>query len=190
MNKLRGIPLKNWKILNAHPEWFAHSTIVYDAEAVFVARDIAQPQTNGAPISEAAAREKPGRYSLHIRKNVGSGFLTVWDVNGEGRELTPREDPRWSGFRPGLDEYVVPGTFEFASEESAAHVVIVWAWSQSEVGRDPASARRRVSEMSAWKRNGVAAIIRESDDATPGEVGTYVVNRAEGGVVAEILFRR
>ena len=145
---------------------------------------------NGAPIYEAAAREKPGRYSLHIRNNVGSGFLTVWDVNGEGRELTPREDPRWSGFRPGLDEYVVPGTFEFASDESAAHVVIVWAWSQSEVGRDPASARRRVSEMSAWKRNGVAAIIRESDDATPGEIGTYVVNRAEGGVVAEILFRR
>jgi hypothetical protein len=44
--------------------------------------------------------------------------------------------------------------------------------------------------MSAWIRNGLPAIIRESDDATLGEIGTYVVNRAAGGVVAEIPFRR
>jgi hypothetical protein len=144
---------------------------------------------DAAPISETAARVRSGKYSIHIRTNVGSGFLTVWDVSGPGKELSLREDSRWSGFRPGHDEYVVPGTFEFSPNESAAHVIIVWAWSQSEVGRDPASARRRVGEMSAWHRKGVPSIIRESDDATPGEIGTYVVNRAGGGVVAEILFR-
>ncbi len=145
---------------------------------------------DGLPISETGARLRPGKYSIHLRTNVGAGFLAVWDVSGQGKELSPREDSRWSGFRLGEDEYVVPGTFEFTSAESPAHVIIVWAWSQTEVGRDPASARKRVGEMSAWIRNGLPAIIRESDDATLGEIGTYVVNRAAGGVVAEIPFRR
>jgi hypothetical protein len=48
-----------------------------------------------------------------------------------------------------------------------------------------ADARKRLIDMPAWM-----SIVSETDDATPGEIGTYVMNRRDAGVAAEILFRR
>ena len=68
----------------------------------------------GEPVTERTASGMPGKFTLHIRNNVAHGFLTVWDVSGEGRELTPM-DPRysgggrWSGYGMADEVYVVPG---------------------------------------------------------------------------------
>jgi hypothetical protein len=64
-------------------------------------------------------------------------------------------------------------------------LIIVWARSQSEVAVSAADARKRLIDMPAWM-----SIVSETDDATPGEIGTYVMNRRDAGVAAEILFRR
>jgi GT2 family glycosyltransferase len=42
-------------ILEAHPEWFEHTQVVYDAEAVFVAREITLRQLRGSPLTEEEA---------------------------------------------------------------------------------------------------------------------------------------
>ena len=73
----------------------------------------------------------PGRFTVHLRNNIGDGFLTVWDVS-QGRELTPRDERfsgggRWSGYFMSDEVYVVPGTFEFSAGQAATHLVIVWA---------------------------------------------------------------
>jgi hypothetical protein len=143
----------------------------------------------GVPVTERAARGMPGRFSLHLRNNIGGGFLTVWDVSGEGRELTPKDarssgGGKWSGYRMSDAVYVVPGTFEFTNGDSPTHLVIVWARSQSEVAHTAARARERVTDMPAWM-----PIVRESEETIRGEIGTYVVNRTDAGVVAEIVFR-
>ena len=143
----------------------------------------------GDRVTERTASGMSGKFTLHIRNNVAHGFLTVWDVSGEGRELTPK-DPRhsgggrWSGYEMTDDVYVVPGTFEFTHDESPTHIVIVWARSQTEVAGTAARARQRVVDMPAWM-----PIVRESDESTPGEIGTYVMNRTNAGVSAEIVFR-
>ena len=82
------------------------------------------------------------------------------------------------------DVYVVPGVFEFSSGESPTRVVIVWARSQTEVAHDAARARARLVDMPAFM-----PIVRETEESTPGEIGTYVVNRTNAGVSAEIVFR-
>jgi hypothetical protein len=143
---------------------------------------------DGTRVTERTAMGMPGRFTLHIRNNIGGGFLTVWDVTQE-RELTPRDDRvggggRWSGHLMSDAVYRVPGAFEFSKGESATHLVVVWARSQSEVAHSAERARARVKEMPAWMR-----IVREVDESTPGEVGTYVVNRRDGGLVAQIVFR-
>jgi hypothetical protein len=143
----------------------------------------------GIPVAERAASAMAGKFTVHLRNNIGDGFLTVWDVNGEGRELTPKDEQssgggRWSGHRMSDEVYVVPGVFEFATGESPTHLVIVWARSQSEVAHNAARARERVKDMPAWM-----PIVRETDESTPGAIGTYVVNRTSAGVVAEIVFR-
>jgi len=146
---------------------------------------------NGTKLTERTARSAIGPFTVHLRNNVGHGFLTVWNVS-TGREMTPLDpDPqingggRWHGYRMSEAVYEVPGTFTFRSDDSATRLIIVWARSQTEVPDSAADAQRRLIDMPAWM-----PIVRESDDATPGEIGTYVMNRTDAGVAAEILFRR
>ena len=142
----------------------------------------------GARVTEATAKSRGGKFAVHIRNNVGGGFLTVWDVSGAGRELTPRSVAgpagKWAGYLMYDQVYAVPGKFEFTSAETAPHLIIVWARSQTEVAHSAQDARARVKQMPAWMK-----IVSESDELTPGEIGTYVMNRQDAGVVAEITFR-
>src|SRR5688572_19008796 len=138
----------------------------------------------GTRLSERAAARTPGKYTLHLRNNIGAGFLTVWDVTS-GRELTPKDERfsgggRWSGYPMKDRSYLVPGTFEFAEGKAATHLVIVWARSQTEVAHTAPDALARLKEMPLWM-----PIVLEVDDSTPGEIGTYVMNRMDAGVVTE-----
>lgn len=137
----------------------------------------------GIPLSENAARSQMGRFTLHIRASC-NGFLTVFDIES-GVELAPRTDPRWSGYRLGDTIFRVPGVFESTGQGAGRHIIIVWARSQTEVAGNAEHARRRLVDMPVWM-----TIVRESDESTPGEIGTYVVNRGDAGVPAEIVFRR
>ena len=141
---------------------------------------------DGARVTEGVARGMKDRFTLHIRNNLGCCFLTVWDISGIGRQLTPMDDTvsgGGGGLRMSEEVYVVPGAFEFTSGESPTHLILVWARSQSEVAHSIERARARPREMAAW------GLVREVEEATPGEIGTYVVNRRDGGVFAEIVFR-
>ena len=44
-------------ILSAHPEWFEDTTVIYDAEALFVAREITLRQLSGTPPPAEEAEE-------------------------------------------------------------------------------------------------------------------------------------
>ena len=138
---------------------------------------------DGTRLSVAKARTVRGPFTLHIRNNFGSGFLTVWDVSGEGRQLTPMDDRfsgggRWSGYLMSDAVYRVPGNFEF-SAPPAPHLVIVWARSQTEVSGSLRGAQERLKER---------PFASETDDSTPGEIGTYVMNPGTGFVVSHIDF--
>jgi hypothetical protein len=138
----------------------------------------------GTPISQRAASTVPGKYTLHLRhNNQTSAVLSIWQVNGDGRELTPRTYERWSGYAVQRD-YRVPGTFEFAEGASAPHIIIVLARSQTEVPRDAAHARLRLVEIPRFFNN-----ITEVDQSTAGEIGTYVVSRTGGPTAAEVILR-
>jgi len=50
-------------ILDAHPDWFEHTEIVYDAEAIFVTREITLRQITGTPLSPD---EIKGRFQQEV----------------------------------------------------------------------------------------------------------------------------
>ena len=136
----------------------------------------------GARHTVAGARAKGGRYSVHIRSN-GPGYLTVFEV-GSGRELSPRDDERWPGFLMSAGGLTVPGTFEFSDRDDASHLVIVWVRSQTELAGDAKHALRLLVDMPRF-----TSIVTEDEVRIAGEIGTYVINRNNGGVPAEIRFR-
>ena len=87
-----------------------------------------------------------GSLTLHLRGNVGGGFVSVWRMDGVG---------------------------------------------SSNGERLPASAQRRLADLSARTGpDGARLIVRESDDVTPGEIGTYIVNRRGMPLATQIVLHR
>ncbi len=142
---------------------------------------------DGVKVTAEQARSMSGRFTIHLRNNVGHGFLTVWELSEE-KQLTPLDDRwsgggRWSGIAMTDAVYTVPGSFEFRAD-NPKHVVIVWARSQTEVAHSAVRARARLIEMPKWM-----PIVVETEEVIPNEIGTYVVNRTDAGVATEIVFR-
>ena len=141
----------------------------------------------------AQAREAGvgARVRLHVQCNTG-GWLTVWmtDKSQEGGiQLTPMEG-EWAGhlMEPRRD-YVVPVKITVPAAGSDTRVLILFARSQTEQVRAAAQAREKIRRVSmAMARDGASAIVQEADTSTPGQIGTYVVNRmgAQPGVEIEI----
>jgi hypothetical protein len=135
-------------------------------------------------LDHQSAREAR-KYSLHVRhNNEAPSALSIWDVSGTGREVTPRTYPKTSGhLLAGNSEYRVPGEFEFSNDAAAPHLILVWVRSQTEVPRDAVHARKRLLDIPHYFDN-----VSEEDESTPGEIGSYVVSRAGGPVAADIVF--
>jgi hypothetical protein len=143
----------------------------------------------GTPLSENRAATVRGRLTLHMRNNVGGGFLTVWSIEGEGgAQLTPM-DGQYFGYHMSDLEYVVPGHFEFTSGDGARRLIVVYGRSQSEQAGSPTHARQRLETISNWTGPHGIKVLRESDDATPGQIGTYVVDQDGSPVATEIVLR-
>jgi hypothetical protein len=106
-----------------------------------------------------------------------------------GIQLTPMEG-EWAGhlMEPRRD-YVVPVKITVPAAGSDTRVLILFARSQTEQVRAAAQAREKIRRVSmAMARDGASAIVQEADTSTPGQIGTYVVNRmgAQPGVEIEI----
>ena len=142
----------------------------------------------GTPFTEAQAAMTPGQYTLRIRANAVA-FISIWDMS-RGIELMSRE--ALSGGRVlerGID-LDVPDVFEVAADAPERRLIIVWGRSQSEQAGRAAGAEARLRDLTARVgRDGAPQIVRESDDATPGQIGTYVINREGMPLATELVFR-
>lgn len=78
---------------------------------------------SGAIFSEEQAASTPGPFTLHVRNNVGAGFLTMWSTADGGVELTPRYG-NWSGHRMAEQVFVLPGVVPATGERSSRFVIV------------------------------------------------------------------
>lgn len=127
---------------------------------------------------------------LHVQCNT-EGWLTVWMTDNSqqgGIQLTPERQYAGYLLEPRRD-YVVPGTITVPAAGSDTRVLILFARSQTEQVDTAADAREKIRRLSVVvARDGALAIVQETDTSTPGQVGTYVVNRpgAQPGVEIKI----
>lgn len=145
---------------------------------------------SGEPFGESRAATTGGRFRMHVRNNVGAGFLTIWLIEGESSvELTPRAG-RYPGQHMTDLEFVVPDYIQFDSGDGERRLILVFARSQSEVAGSAPHARQRLEQITGRTGPGGPDVIRESDEATPGQIGTYVVSQSGAPVATEIALRR
>ena len=129
-----------------------------------------------------------GNYTLHIRGNTGA-YISIWDVE-RGIELMSRGALSGGILLNSGQELAVPDIFEFAADAPARRIIIVWGRSQSEQAGSVAGAEARLRELTPrMGRDGALQIVRESDDVTPGQTGTYVINREGMPLATEIVLR-
>lgn len=146
---------------------------------------------NGTVFSEERAATVSGPLTLHVRANA-TGFLTAWVMDGiqsiDGAQLLSTEMLGEEYRARGKGD--ASADVQFLSGASPKTVIFVFARSNTEQANSPASARSRLHHLSARTGPGGAAeIVRESDGGTPGEVGTYVVNRRGMPLATEIILR-
>ena len=100
-------------ILDAHPEWFAQTNIIYDAEAIFVSREITLRQLTGAPLpaeeAEALLQEEVACASaagcvLAVSEMDAGEFRKhgIESVHVVGHSISPAPTPRAFSEREGF----------------------------------------------------------------------------------------
>ena len=100
-------------VLDAHPEWFENTNIIYDAEAIFVTREITLRELNGSPLSAEEAdvllREEVDLASaadcvVAVSELDGQQFRRhgIESVHVVGHALAPAPTPREFGSRNGF----------------------------------------------------------------------------------------
>jgi len=92
--------------------------------------------------------------------------------------LTPSQ-ARYSGYAVSpRREHIIGGEIRIPPAGSTATVVILMARSQSEIVSSASGAREKMRILAAQPTpDGSSAIVHETVTTTPGETGTYVVNR-------------
>jgi hypothetical protein len=140
----------------------------------------------GHALSDERAATLGGSLTLHLRSNVG-GFVSVWRMDGAGSSL----GERLLYTLLEREESAVRRQVQFKSGESPSSLIIIFGRSETEQAASSASARRRLEDLSARTGpDGARLIVRESDDVTPGEIGTYIVNRRGMPLATQIVLHR
>jgi GT2 family glycosyltransferase len=135
-------------ILDAHPDWFERTNITYDAEAVFVTREITFRQLSGASVSSEEAQEllqeeldlaSAADSAVAVSAQDGEHFRKhgIESVHIVGHSLAPEPTPRDFDQRNGF--LFVGAIHEEASPNGDS---VIWFLEeilpriQSELGRD------------------------------------------------------
>lgn len=141
----------------------------------------------GVKFADPASAGLGARVRMHLRGNT-TAFLTVWmsDATHESLELTTRShagpEGRWTGYRLDRDrDYVVDRDFEVGPADRATRIIFLLARSQTEQVDTFSACQEKLQRIaSRTASDGGPVLVREVDRATPGQIGTYVVNRSGG----------
>jgi hypothetical protein len=125
---------------------------------------------------------------LHIRSNV-DGYMSLWtlDSSGFGKPLFPRPDqPQPDNFIRAGSEYVTPSKIRFAPPAEDERLLVFFSRSANDL---PAlTGNQTDNEMIAQVQNslGSKALVFETENKKPTQIGSYIVNRNGGLVLKEI----
>ena len=141
----------------------------------------------GVKFADPASAGLGAKVRMHLRGNTPA-FLTVWmsDSTHKSLELTTRSDAgpegRWTGYRLDSNlDYVVTRDFEVAPVERATRIIFLLARAQMEQVDSFSACQEKLQRIaSRTASDGGSVLVREVDRASPGQVGTYVVNRGGG----------
>jgi hypothetical protein len=177
----------NASLSHASPAPETGLTPVQPLGAAFVGVHYWFENDRGVKFADPASAGLGARLRMHLRGNT-SAFLTVWmsDSTHKSRDLTTRSDAgpdgRWTGYRlEGDFDYVVNREFQVTPMERATRIIFLLARSQTEQVDSFSGCQEKLQRIgSRTASDGGAVLVREVDRATPGQVGTYLVNRTGG----------
>lgn len=131
------------------------------------------------------------RIAIHIRSNV-DGYMSLWSItpSGAGTRLFPATgQTSQTNFIKADDEYITPGKIRFTLPVEDERLLIFFSRSQADLPEYSNSSS--AGDVLARSRDaaGSKALLFETENKNPTEVGNYVVNKNGGAVVREIRLK-
>ena len=173
--------------LSSSPSPVTGLTPVHSLGTTFVGAHYWFENDRGEKFADPVSAGLGAKIRMHLRGNTPA-FLTVWmsDSTHKSLELTTRStsgpEGRWAGYWLDRDlNYRVTGDFEVAPVERATRIIFLLARSQTEQVDSFSACQEKLQRIARRTvSDGGSALVREVDRTTPGQVGTYVVNRSGG----------
>jgi hypothetical protein len=144
------------------------------------------------PVTADRTFKTGDRIKLHVRSNV-DGHLALWtlDPSGQGSILFPTGGADSNPLKAGA-EYATPGFIRFQLPAQEERLLVFFSRKQADLPT-PTSMPRVTKESEAVARTlgaeGARSLVFETEQKTPAEVGTYVVNRTGGPIVKEVRLK-
>ena len=144
------------------------------------------------PVTAERTFRSGDRIKLHLRSNV-DGYLALWtlDPTGQGSLLFPTGGEPNSAVKAD-SEYVTPGFIRFQPPAQDERLLVFFSKTKADLPT-PSAMPKVTSETEVVARylgpTGARALVFETDQKTPAEVGTYVVNQTGGPIVKEIRLK-
>lgn len=128
------------------------------------------------------------RIRLHIRSNV-DGYLSLWSLDSSGRGhllFPPPDQGTTANFVKADTPYSLPGFIKFVPPAEEERLLVFFSRRKDDIPRPTGEALDADAGDKALGPEGAKALVFESEEKDPAEVGEYVVNK-NGGPVARVI---
>ena len=147
-------------------------------------------ELEGAGIVTANRAFKTGeRIRVHLRTNV-DGYLSLWslDQTGKGTLLYPTSTAK-DAFIKADAPYVTPGFIRFSPPAEDERLLLFFSRRPTDLPPNRQSIAADEVQAATKAPAGSRALVFETEEKNPTEIGTYIVNREGGPVVAEVRLK-
>jgi hypothetical protein len=128
---------------------------------------------------------------LHIRSNV-DGYMSLWtlDPSGFGKPLfPPPNQPHLDNYIRAGAEYVTPSTIRFVPPAEDERLLVFFSTSANDLPVLTGGQADNQVIAQAQGSVGSKALVFETENKKPTEIGSYIVNRNGGLVIKEVRLK-
>lgn len=144
---------------------------------------------DGQRVSDSHVFRTGDRIRMHLRSNA-DGYLTLWslDADGKGHMLFPAPNQTEKNLVRANVDYVTPGMIKFTPPVQDERLLVFFSRQENDHPVPTATAAPRLI-ASLTQKAGSRALVFETEEREPEQIGGYVVNKDGGPVAKEIRLK-
>ena len=128
---------------------------------------------------------------LHLTSNV-DGYVSLWTLDRSGIKrplFPPPNQPQFDNYIKAGADFVTPNTIRFVPPAEDERLVVFFSRSARDLRTLTGNRVDNQIIAQAKEPAGAKALVFETENQNPTQIGTYVVNKNGGGITQEIRLK-